>query len=218
VTGLVLPGRPLRSHPRISKSFSLSGWPSRKVSSLRGVMHGRRSRLRKHSPRQTGAIPTDFDRFIDDTFYNRTLTREVNGPLSAQEWAFNKSVVGTTIIEAFRRRGNSILITPTPSTGITYAYEYVSLNWCQSAVAVAQSAWAADTDTGILDEELIKLGIIWRFRSAKGLDYSESFRTYEAQLAQAIGRDGGKRTLHIGSPSDINKARKPFIADGSWTV
>jgi hypothetical protein len=50
------------------------------------------------------------------------------------------------------------------------------------------------------------------------LDYSESFRTYEAQLAQAIGRDGGKRTLHIGSPSDINKARKPFIADGSWTV
>lgn len=167
---------------------------------------------------QTGAIPSDFDRFVDDTFYNRTQKREVQGPLNAQQWAFHKSVVATTIIEAFRQRGNNILITPTPNGTDTYAYEYVSRNWCESSGGTDQAAWAADTDTGILSEELMKLGLVWRWKKAKGLDYAEEFRTYEMQVAQAIARDGGKPTLNIGSGSNTRGARRPFVPDGSWSV
>lgn len=163
---------------------------------------------------QTGAVPSDFDRFVNDSFFNRTEKHRVIGPLSPQEWQFHKSVVATTLVEAFRQRGNSILITPAPPASQTMAYEYISTNWCQSSGAVEQSAWAADTDTGILPEELMTLGVIWRWQRAKGLDYSEAFRTYEMQVAQAAARDGGKPTLNMG----VRKNRGPgiFVPDGNW--
>jgi hypothetical protein len=169
------------------------------------------------SETQTGAIPSDFDRIIDDTFFNRSQKRRVKGPLTPQEWQFHKGVVATTIIEAFRIRGSAILIAPTPSAGQTFAYEYVSKNWCESSGGTDQAAWAADTDTGILSEELMTLGLIWRWQRAKGLDYAESFDTYERQLAIATSRDGGKPTLDFGS-APHSAARLPIIKDGSWSL
>jgi hypothetical protein len=41
---------------------------------------------------QSTAIPSDFDRFIDETMFNRTRKRHVYGPLNPQEWQFQKSV------------------------------------------------------------------------------------------------------------------------------
>ena len=166
---------------------------------------------------QSGAIPTDFDRFVDESFFNRTKKRPVFGPISPQDWQFTQAVVATTLVESFRRRGDSILITPTPNGTDTYAYEYIGTQWCQSVSAVAQSAWASDTDTGILPEELMTLGVIWRFLRSKGFDYGEAFRTYELQVAQAFSRDGGKRTLNMGKRNH-SMARAPFIQEGSWNL
>lgn len=167
---------------------------------------------------QTSAIPDDFDRFVDETFFNRTMKRFVDGPLTPQEWQYHKGVVATTIIEAFRVRGNSLMLTPTPAAGSTYAYEYVSKNWCESSDGTDQSAWAADTDVGILDEELMTLGVIWRWQRAKNLDYAESFNTYEMQVAQAITRDGGKPRLNTGRDTSHRAARRPTIQEGSWSL
>jgi hypothetical protein len=164
---------------------------------------------------QTSAVPSDFDRFVNDTFFNRTEKRKLEGPLNPQQWQFHKSVVATTLVEAFRQRGDDILITPTPTAGQTMAYEYVSKNWCETSGAVEQAAWAADTDVGILSEELMTLGVIWRWQKAKGLDYAESFRTYEMQVAQAMSRDGGKPTLNMGTVKS-SAARYPFVPEGSW--
>jgi hypothetical protein len=166
---------------------------------------------------QASALPSDFDRYIDETMFNRTRKRHVYGPLTPQEWQFQKSVLTSTIVENWRQRGNSVMITPTATASDTYAFEYVSTNWCQSSGAVEQSSWAADTDTGLLSEDLMKLGVIWRFKSAKGFSYDEEFRNYELQVAQAIVRDGGKKTLNI-SRSKTNQPRGIFIQDGSWSV
>jgi hypothetical protein len=168
---------------------------------------------------QTGAIPSDFDRIIDGTMYNRTAKRHLEGPLNAQEWQFAQAVTATTIIEAFRIRGNDILITPTPTgTSTTYAYEYVSTQWCESSGGTDQSAWAADTDVGILSEELMTLGTTWRWLKIKGLAYDESFRTYEMQVAQAIARDGGKPTLYAGKTVNAFKPRGVYVSEGNWDL
>ena len=169
---------------------------------------------------QTNALPTDFDRWIDGTFFNRSRKRPVFGPLNAQDWQFAKSVVATVIIESFRQRGSTtdILITPTATAGDSYAFEYIGKNWCQSSGAVAQSAWASDTDTGILEEELMTLGVVWRFKAGQGLDYSEEFRNYELMVAQATGRDGGRRVLNAGAYMSGRRPAAQFIQDGSWNL
>lgn len=164
---------------------------------------------------QTSALPTNFDRFVDETFFNRTRKRPVFGPLTPEEWQFAQTMAASVIVESFRQRGGSILITPTPTAGDTYAFEYQSKNWCQSSGGTGQSAWAADTDTGILEEELMTLGLVWRFKRGIGTDYSEDFRTYETQCAQAFGRDGGRRTLNVKRP----RVRVgPYIQEGSWSL
>jgi hypothetical protein len=136
------------------------------------------------------ALPTGFDRILVDTVFNRTSRRRMMGDLTPAQWQETQASLVTMVNPAFRIRGNLFYISPTPSAVETVAYEYISKNWCQSAGGTGQEAWNLDTDTGILDEELMTLGIVWRFRAAKGLDYAESMNSYELQVANAILRDG----------------------------
>lgn len=169
---------------------------------------------------QTSAIPTDFDRLVSGTVYNRTATRIITGPLTAQEYADYKGRLTSIVYEAFRIRGSAFLVLPTPSAGQTIAYEYVSKYWCGAAsdTSPTQSAWAADTDIPFLDEELFRLGVTWRFLRSRGLDYAEPFQQYELHLATQMGRDGGTRTLNMGGRAGKRIPRAPQVPDGNWDI
>jgi hypothetical protein len=147
------------------------------------------------SAAQAGALADDLDWIVPDTMFNRTANRRINGPLSPAEWQTAQASLVTLVTPAFRIRGLSLLIAPAPSAGDTVAYEYVSRNWCRSAAGAPQAAWAADTDTAVIDEELHTLGLIWRFRRAKGLDYADELRIYDTQVRQAILREGVRPRL-----------------------
>lgn len=166
---------------------------------------------------QSSVLPSAFDRFVDQTFYNRSKMRPVLGPVTAQDWQQIKATVSVTVVEAFRQRGSStdLLFTPTPTVGDSYAFEYISKNWCAKADATEQSAWALDTDTGILDEELMTLGVVWRFKAAQGLDYSEEFRNYELMFAQRTSRDGGKPRIRVGFGGALSGL---IVQEGSWNL
>jgi len=169
---------------------------------------------------QTGAIPAGFDRFIPGTFYNRTTNRIVTGPLTPQEYADYKARLTSIVYEAFRVRGDAILLLPTPSAGETCAFEYITKYWCAGASDTTpdQSAWAADDDIPFIDDELFRLGVTWRFLRTRGLDYAEPYQQYELHLAQLMGRDGGARTLNMGSRADKRVPRAPQAPDGSWNI
>lgn len=170
---------------------------------------------------QTSVIPSDFDRFVSDTFYNRTKKREVEGPLNAQEWQSYKASTTTVLFDAVRVRGDSLLLAPTPSAGDSYAFEYVSTWWCTTAASTSGTlaAWVSDTDIGILPEEIMTLGIVWRFLRAKGLDYAEAFRSYEQAIMQRQGWDGGKRVSNMARGGfSSNLPRRPSFPDGSWSL
>lgn len=169
---------------------------------------------------QTGILPSDFDRFVPGTFYNRTRSRMVTGPLTPQEWQDYQSRLTSIVYDAFRVRGATLYLLPTPSGADTYAFEYVRNVWCASTgdTDPDQSAWAQDTDVAFLPETLIELGVIWRYKHARGLDYAEDFRNFELQFARITGRDGGKRTLNMGASVDKRIPRAPQAPDGNWSL
>lgn len=138
-------------------------------------------------------LPTDFDRIINDTFFNRTQRERVGGPISAEDWQHTQASMVNYVNPAFRFRGNEILITPTPEGVETFAYEYISKNWCSSADGnTLQDAWNEDADLGLLDEELMTLGVVWRFLASRGMDYAEAMQKYEVEVYQALLRDGAR--------------------------
>ncbi len=169
---------------------------------------------------QTSAVPSDFRRFIDHTFFNRTRKREVVGPLTPQEWQQQVSLTATVVVDAFRMRGDSILMVPNPQAGDSMAYEYIGKFWVDtdSDGTADAIAFAADTDTVLFDEGLLKLGAIWRYNEAKGLDYAEAFRTYEKKKKRLIGDDGGARVMDLGRTNMRRRALTPQVQEGSWPV
>lgn len=158
---------------------------------------------------------TDFDRYKPDTMFNRTTVKKVFGPLDNTEWQAQKAITVTPAYSYFRFRGGAILFLPTPAAGESVYFEYIAKNWCQSSGGTAQSAFAADTDTGILSEELLTLGLVTSWQQAKGLEYGESFRRFEMRLAQDSAQEGAKPTLDMGSrPWRLTEGNIP---EGSWS-
>jgi hypothetical protein len=149
-------------------------------------------------------LPSDFRYPVDETLWDRSRFWSMRGPLSPQQWQlFKSSVIGRASIQRrfrFRRINNvqMLSIDPVPTdNGSQLVLEYVSNAWCQSSGGARQTLWAADTDTAILDEDLMMLGVRWRVKRGLGFAYNEELDEYERELRHAISRDGGAAVLNL---------------------
>lgn len=153
-------------------------------------------------------LPTDFQRVIDGTLWDRSRFWSMRGPQSPQQWQLYKSsVIGRASIQRrfrFREVGGKQVfsIDPVPTdNGAALVFEYVSNAWCKSAAGAKQTTWQADTDLGILDEYLMTLGVRWRMMRRLGFSYNEELDEYERQVSKAAAKDGGQPILNL-SPND----------------
>jgi hypothetical protein len=163
-------------------------------------------------------LPTDFNRMINETMNNRTQHWRVLGPLSPQEWQRRLSLGAQVgVVNSFRIYGNSLYFFPVPPAGDSIYYEYITTKWVQSADGTTQrTTFTADDDVALIDEDILTLGVKWRFLKAKGLDYSEEFRSYEEALESVFGADGARGPVDMtGSTIDWTI---PALPDGSWNV
>lgn len=131
------------------------------------------------------------------TMWNETTNRIITGPLSPQDWSDLKGLGIDYPADHFRIFGDKLYITPAPTLADTIAFEYISKNWCQSSGGTGQSSWAADTDTGILDEDVMALGVYWRWRADMGFDYAEAYADYERRVMDLINADGSRPVLNM---------------------
>ena len=167
------------------------------------------------------ALPSDFDRLVLETSYNRSDNDILTGPISSSEYQLvNHGMATTGTTEKFRLKAASnalkFELDPTPSSTQTIGFEYVSSQFCQSSGGSGQAVWTADTDTGILDETTMEMGITYRFKAAHGLDYAEDYRQYQLEVRQAIARNGSAPILQL------DDARKlivgPYQTDGNYGI
>ena len=146
----------------------------------------------------------DFRYILNDIMWNRSLLRPVFGPVQPYEWQNLKARNITGPWAQYIMRGNHVRFIPVPVAGNTIAFEWISKNWVTVALGGTSATWTADADTGLLEEEIMAQGILWRWKAAKGLEYAEDYAKYERQVADQMGRDGGKAVLNMeGSNGDV---------------
>lgn len=167
-----------------------------------------------------GAIDTlipNFKFIINDTIWNRTLKRPVFGPLSPQIQAQNKAFYQSGPWNQFYIREGHLWFYPQPVAGQSVYIQYLSKAVGKSYAGTEINNFTLDTDIPYMDDEALILGIKWRFREAKGLDYTEAKQEYTSCINDLMGRDASKPVLSMdGSKYDIMPGI--FIPAGSWSL
>lgn len=166
------------------------------------------------------ALPQDYDHMIVQTQWDRGFRWQLLGPLNPQEWQVLKSGISPTgPRRRFRLIDNMFYIDPIPYDNNELVFEYYSYNWCQSNQGIGQNLWQADTDTYLLDDDTFILGLIWRYRMAKGLDYSDENKMWMRSIDRFKSRQAATRNLPINAQNTgirlISNAQVPDTGFGS---
>lgn len=159
-----------------------------------------------------------FHHILNDTIWNRTTTVGPGGPMTPVSWQAAKATSYSGPYSQYRVRGGYLLLTPAPVAGNTLAFEWVGENWVSNAARdQTRSSFTADDDFPLLDSRLIKLGLTWRWKAAKGLEYAQDFNDYEAAVLDAMTKDTTRAPVSLnGNGNDF----QPFInvARGNWDL
>jgi len=159
-----------------------------------------------------------FSFYRNETMWDTTDRLPVIGPVSGSDWQEIKAVFANGPRYQFRFRGNHLLVNPIPTAGHAWKFEYESRYAILDVDGTTlKEFFTSDTDTFILPDNLLLMGLRWRWMREKGLDYGELFATYERQVKIAMGNDGGALTLSMegGAPT-----RSPgvFVPVSNWVV
>lgn len=160
-------------------------------------------------------LPSDFDRQIDRTHYDKSKRWEMLGPETAQQWEFLKSsYISTGPRMRYRFIGGNFQIWPQVTTNEYLGYEYVSNGWVNQSTS-PQSSFTADTDTCIFPDRLMVTGLKMKFFEVKGFDTTAYFRDFMNQLQIAKSNDGGSQTLSMAPKMSSVLIGFENIPDGS---
>lgn len=175
--------------------------------------------------KDTFSEPTDFDRFIDDTWWDLTNHWILMGPDSSQRQ--QQQVAGIVasgprrhFIQTGRASGSNYRLWPPISSlesNFSIEFQYISKYAVQAAGGTYKERFTVDTDLPTLEDNMMILGVKWRFFQIKQLDYAPLQAEYIDYVNRRIVQDGGATTLRLDRGSDGDFFISPAnVQDGNF--
>lgn len=145
------------------------------------------------------ALPSDYDRAVDQTQWDKSNFWPLIGPGTSQEWQFLKgsSISTTGPRPVYRVLGGLFQIWPPQSSALYYGYEYVSNFWVTASggSSPTKSSFTVDTDTCVFPDQLMVESLKLRFRREGGY-------TLGGYSPEEVSRGFSSRLLNIAKASD----------------
>lgn len=161
-------------------------WPSDfgRIPAEEGIRHGRFWHVQRQQTLMGPVAGTDWD----------DMTSGLAGVLGAywRPWTTGIQVVGATAADTIR-------------------FGYQSRFALTSPQGADQDDVVTDADLVLLPAFQTRLGVIWRWRQRKGLDYAEDLASYERELEQNTSFDGGLGTIAIGGSDEAGPFTLPSL-------
>lgn len=142
------------------------------------------------------SLPSDYSRMVRDAnlwgpnwvFYPAQQLQDFNKWLELLNYQ----------IETWQQRwmvfGGNLNIMPILPVNDTLSYGYIT---DKIVVGSDPTTFTADSDTFVLDDELLRLSIIWNWKNNKGFDFSADLAKYQERLERQRFRDVGSRQTII---------------------
>lgn len=148
------------------------------------------------------SLPSDYDRMpMKAKIFLTSTTEPMRQIIDLDEWMHNRLQSLTANPGEWIILGGYLQIYPIMASTNSAKYYYQSNKRVVAEDGTSTKvAFTLDTDSFRLDENMLALEIIWRWRAMKGLEYGEDMQNAGIAKAQQIARDKGSRMLAIGQP------------------
>ncbi len=120
------------------------------------------------------------------------------------QWLNRRVREETHTVGDWTMMGGQIHIFPALAAGETAYFAYIDKNCIALAGGGYGDAFAADGDSFLIDERVLKLGMIWQWKAQKGAAYAEDMSTYGDALTSVMGRDSPAPIIIDAKPASWN--------------
>lgn len=163
--------------------------------------------------------PNGYQFAIFETFFDRTLRRPLIGPLTETEWQEAMALPSAGTMYKYRIRQDHLLFDPIPSAPFSdIAFEYMSSWAIKSSAGVLKAAVTDDADVFIFPENIVRKGMIFRWKQIKGLPYQADETQYYNLLNNYIAKDKVKRRINVADPRPTDLRPGIFVPSNTWNV
>lgn len=142
-------------------------------------------------------MPVDFDRFVPETFWDRSTNNLLSGPISSVEWGGLKVQTFSSQNKKFIFRNGAVLTQPIFDAGVDLAFEYVSNFWCENSVGDGLSSMVSDTDVLRLDSELVISIVKYEWLTSEGQPTSAAVAEAKAMITRLINNDASSDNVAV---------------------
>lgn len=169
-------------------------------------------------------LPADWDRFSPgDNSPNGSLVSSkypltpLYGPVNTEELNLLKALPASTVRPMWRIIGGSIEIWPALAVAELVTFNYYSSYWIVSGNGVRKRDWTMDTDSSLIEEDVIMKGSLWRWLMNRGLDYAEQFRAFEMSFSRNAAQQMTDRVISTSTTAPRGTGND-FFGTVSYTL
>ena len=163
------------------------------------------------------AKPDDYDRMViashvsdgNSWFWNYELCPDLDTWIAIQ----NGYYLGAVPPGWWMLLDGDFQFAPAPEANARAIFPYVSRHYARAQNGTPKAEFTADTDTFVLDEELLTLGLKWKWRESKHLDATGDQADFEKRFSEASARDPGARVIR-----SRNQTRRNFRVAWPWSL
>jgi hypothetical protein len=142
-------------------------------------------------------LPANYKRMLKTANVWRSTNQQA--PMSfvpdTDEWINRRDRNYTYSVGEWTMLGGQMLIYPALGISERASFTYLDKNCVSLTSGGVGDFFRADADGFVLNERMLKLGMIWQWKAQKGSPYGEDMGTYEDALAVESGADRPAPTL-----------------------
>ena len=171
------------------------------------------------------SLPTDFERLIEDSGWDRTNQFPMTGniPVQQHQYWLSSLVTAPSTRKEYRlflgNNASTLYIHPTPDASESLSFIYIKKYWATDSLGNNPAdTITADTDLTLYKPELLVKELKWRFRAAKGLDATAQKFECDNFKEVMLARDVSTGVLDMTGTQPMAPLDFVNIPDGNWSL
>jgi hypothetical protein len=146
------------------------------------------------------ALPSDYDRMLTTaSLWSSRYQWAMDHIVDTDKWLELLTLPYTQVSGSWTVYGGELHILDTMASTETAKYWYISNLVVAPNAGSNKTAFTADNDTFRLNEELLRLCIIYKWKQSKLQDYSEEMQDFNILLNRMMHKDGGSKPVIHGN-------------------